>query len=100
MIKEMKPLTMVETKNLIEKNEGKAEVAEHLKKFIKLKTKDVEEMRVELNNLKNHKIREEYLVKIIDFLPETAAEINKIFIEVSLDENEIKQIIEIVKKFK
>lgn len=96
----MKPLTLVETKKLIEDNQGKEEVAEYLKKFIKLKSKDVEEMRKELESLDNHKVRPEYIVKVIDFLPQTSSEVNKIFTDISLDENEIKQIIDIVKKYK
>ena len=44
--------------------------------------------------------QKEYIIKVIDFLPEDASDVNKIFTEVSLDENEIKQITEIVKKHK
>ena len=96
----MKPLTLVETKILVEKNEGKEEMKPYFKKFIKLKIKDVEEMRKDLEALDNHKIRAEHVVKIIDFLPQDASDLNKIFTDISLDENEIKQITEIVAKYK
>ena len=42
----------------------------------------------------------EHVAKIIDFLPEDASDLNKIFTDVSLDENEIKQIKDIVAKYK
>jgi len=100
MIKEMKPLTLVEAKKIVDENEGMESLALYFKKYIKLKMKDVEEMRKEISDLKNHKIKEDHIVKIIDFLPEDASEVNKIFTDVSLDENEIKQITAIVAKHK
>jgi DNA-directed RNA polymerase subunit F len=39
------------------------------------------------------------MIKIVDFLPENAEEVNKIFNEVSLNEEEINKILEIVKKY-
>jgi DNA-directed RNA polymerase subunit F len=100
MIKEMKPLTLVETKKLVEENEGMESLAPYFKKYIKVKAKDVAEMRKELSDLDNHKMKGEHIVKIIDLLPEDASEIGKIFTDVSLDENEIKQVIDIVSKYK
>jgi len=96
----MKPLTLVEAKKIVDENEGMESLALYFKKYIKLKMKDVEEMRKEISDLKNHKIKEDHIVKIIDFLPEDASEVNKIFTDVSLDENEIKQITAIVAKHK
>lgn len=94
----MKPLSMIEAKEIVEKHSENLEIREHFKKFCKIKLKQAEEIRKELESMDNHKIRQEHIVKIIDFLPEDASDLNKIFTEVSLDENEIKQIIEIVKK--
>ena len=97
----MKPLTLIETKNIAEAHGAEIDnMKPYFKKFVKLKEKDVEEMRKELGDLNNHKIRQEHIVKIIDFLPEDASELNKIFTDVGLDENEIKQITDVVKKFK
>ena len=96
----MKPLSMEETRQLVKAHEGKEEVEAFLKRFITLKPKDVQEMRKEIEGLNNVKINQEYLVKIIDFLPEDASDINKIFTDISLDEDEIKQILDIVKKYK
>ncbi|MBI2124317.1 hypothetical protein HYT92_00855, partial [Candidatus Pacearchaeota archaeon] len=46
------------------------------------------------------KLKPENIAKIIDFLPEDASDINKIFIDTGLDENETAKIIEIVKKYR
>jgi DNA-directed RNA polymerase subunit F len=100
MIKEMKPLSMAEAKEIIEKHSENEEIQKHFKKFIKIKAEKSKELRKEVENLNNHKIRENEIVKIIDFLPEDASDLNKIFTDVSLDENEIKQIKEIVRKYR
>lgn len=100
MIKEMKPLTMQEAQEIAKANDGREEIFPYFKRFIQLKAKDSMEMRKDLEGLDNHKIRAEHVVKIIDFLPEDASDLNKIFTDVSLDENEIKQITEIVAKYK
>jgi len=96
----MRPLTLKEAQELVKANEGQEEIIPYFKKFVKLKAKEVAEMKKELEELNNHKIKSEHIVKIIDFLPEDASDVNKIFTEISLDENEIKQITDIVKKFK
>jgi len=100
MIKNMEPITLAEAKKLVEDNEGREDVKGYFKKFMKLKEKDALEIKKELEGLNNHKIRKENITKIIDFLPEDASDVNKIFIDVSLEENEIKQITDIVAKYK
>ena len=46
------------------------------------------------------KLKQEHIVKIVDLLPEDALDLNKIFTDVSLDEDETTKILEIVKKYK
>lgn len=100
MIKEIRPLTMAEAKKISEGNGEKEEIKDYFKKFLKLKYKEADEMEKELKGLNNHKIKEEHIVKIVDLLPESASEINRIFTDVGLDEKEIKQIAEIAAKYK
>jgi|SRR3989338_159416 len=100
MIKEMKPLSLAEAKQLIEDNGGNEIAEEYLKKFNKLKVKEAQELRKEIEALDNHKIKSEQVVKIVDFLPEDASDVNKIFTDISLDDNEIKQVTAIVAKYK
>ena len=45
------------------------------------------------------KINDENIAKIIDILPENEVDLNKIFIDVVLDEDETKKILETVKEF-
>jgi len=99
MIKSMKPLSLIEAKELVGESENK-QLEQHLKRFIKLKKQEAGKLRKELEELENLKIKGEYIVKIIDLLPEDASDVNKIFVDVSLDENEIKQILEIVGKYR
>ena len=46
------------------------------------------------------KLKTENISKIIDIIPENAEDLNKIFTEVGLDEDETKKILEAVKQFK
>ena len=98
MIHEQKPLSLVEVKKITESLEEKKDISDYLKKFIKVDLKKAEEMKKELLSLNNLKIKEEDIVKIIDLMPETASEVNKIFTDVSLTEDQINKILEIVKK--
>ena len=98
MITEMKPLSMAESKELIG-DEGKdKEIAVFIKKFSKLDGKKAGELRNALESLELMKLKDEHIAKIIDLLPEDSSDINKIFIDVSLDEEEINKLLETVKK--
>ena len=46
------------------------------------------------------KVNERDIVKIIDLIPENAEELNKIFTDVGLNEDETTKILETVKEFK
>ncbi|MFA5992318.1 MAG: hypothetical protein WC796_01280 [Candidatus Pacearchaeota archaeon] len=100
MIKQMKPLSLIEAKKIVNENQENEELNEYFKKFTKLKEKEALELKKEIEGLDNHKIKSDHVVKIVDFLPEDASDLNKIFIDMSLDDNEIKQILEIVSKYK
>ncbi|OGJ13366.1 hypothetical protein A3K82_00550 [Candidatus Pacearchaeota archaeon RBG_19FT_COMBO_34_9] len=101
MIKNNEPLSMAEINEYVKKDEeSETEIIGFIKKFNKLKAKEAKELRNEIENLNIIKIKQENTVKIIDILPETSEELNKIFIDVSLDEDETKKILEAIKKFK
>ncbi|MFA5071463.1 MAG: hypothetical protein WC511_03805 [Candidatus Pacearchaeota archaeon] len=101
MIKNSEPLSMAEVVELVEKeNEDELEIIGFIKKFNKLKPKDAKNLKQSLNELKLIKIKADYVAKIIDVLPETAEELNKIFVDVSLDEDETKKILDTIKQFK
>jgi DNA-directed RNA polymerase subunit F len=101
MIKNSEPLSMAEVIEYVNKSEdSEAGIMGFIKKFNSLKAKDAKELRKEIESLGIVKIRPEYTVKLIDLLPETADELNKIFVDVSLEEDETKKILEAIKKFK
>ncbi len=99
MILDLKPLTLVQVQEFTKDLDEKPELKGYLKKFVKLKAKNAEALFGELKDLKNHKLKDEFVVKIIDVLPRDAEALNKIFIEVSLDEKETNEVLEIVKKY-
>lgn len=101
MIKNSEPLSMAEVAEYVKKNdENETEIIGFIKKFNKLKLKEARELKKEIEALGIIKIKQEYAIKMIDLLPETAEELNKIFVDVSLEEDETKKILETIKKYK
>ncbi|MDP7520806.1 MAG: hypothetical protein QF567_01070 [Candidatus Pacearchaeota archaeon] len=98
MIKDMQPISMAESLEYIKKGETGA--TGFIKKFVKLNPKDASELKDKLNKLDLMKLKEEHIAKIIDIFPENAEDLNKIFVGVSLNEDETKKILETVKEFK
>ena len=101
-INELKPLSMAEAKEIAEASESETskKLVLFIKKFSKLNSKEARELRKELEEMDVSKLKEEYIVKIMDILPEDAQDLNKIFIDTSLDENEINKILGAVKKYR
>ena len=98
-VTEERPITMAEVVSLA----GDSEKAEEIKKFIKsFNNMDVAkaiEMKEELKALDLIKLKDEHIVKIIDFVPKDASELNKVIIEVSLDSDEVAKILEVTGKY-
>lgn len=99
MILDLKPLNLAEVKELVKDLEDKGEILDYLKKFGKLSKDDAEKLSGELRALDNLKIKESHLVKVVDLLPTDNSSVNKIFNDVSLDEKEINEILEIVRRY-
>ena len=101
MINKIEPISAPESLGYLEKKDEKdAKVIAFIKKFTELDGKDGKKMREKLKDLNNIKIDEAGASKIIEILPEKPEEVNKIFTEVSLTEDETNKIIEAVKEFK
>ena len=101
----MTPLNMQETKKILgsikdDSSERKKKTEVFIKKFSKIKPEKAEELKKELIGLGLLKVKEEDIAKIIDLLPEDALDLNKIFVDVALDEDETKKILETIKKYK
>ena len=76
------------------------EIIGFIKKFIKINPKDAKELRKNIEELGLIKVNSEQISKIIDLMPEDEESLNKIFVDINLDEDETKKILETIKKFK
>ncbi len=95
----MKPLSLAEVNELIGDIDERKDLKDYIKRFGNLSKEDSVKLSEEVRGLDNMKVKEEHVVKIADFVPKTAEELNKIFTDVSLDEEECNKILEIVKDY-
>jgi DNA-directed RNA polymerase subunit F len=99
MIKNRIPLSMIEAEEYTKDNENSAELNKFIKKFARIDLKKAKELHSKLQELNLMKLKSDYISKIIDILPETNEDINKIFADISLDENESQKILDTVKEY-
>lgn len=101
MIKNQKPLSMVEVLKYVKKDkELGVELAGFIKKFTKIDAKKAQELKEKLLGLDLMKMKEDHITKITDLMPENSEDLNKIFVGISLDEDEKGKILETIKEFK
>jgi DNA-directed RNA polymerase subunit F len=99
MIINKKPLSLAEAKCYLGQGECKKPVESYLKTFIRISEEKAEKLAEEMRALNNLKIKEENIMKVVDFLPRDSEDVNKIFNEVNLTEDETNAILGIVKKY-
>lgn len=100
MILDRTPLNLNEVQDLlkdIDAGERGEEMEMYMKKFLKTKPAQAKKIREKLETLDMIKVKREHIVKIIDLLPQDATDLNKIFVDVSLTEDETNKILEIIK---
>ncbi len=95
MIIEKKALSIAEAKEFVD--DENAEIKSFIKKFVETKSETAETMKEKLTALDLLKVKDEQIVKLIDFLPATDEEVLKICS--GFNEDEIKKILEIIKEF-
>jgi DNA-directed RNA polymerase subunit F len=98
-VKEERPITMAEVVSLVGDSEKSEEIKKFIKKFNKMDVKKAGEFVEELKALDLIKLKNEHIVKIVDFVPKDASELNKVIIEVSLDSDEVAKILEVTGKY-
>ena len=98
-IKQQTPLTLAEVADLAGDSATEVKIKSFVKKFVKMNVKKAKEMKEELKKLGVLKLKDENLVKIVDFTPEDAVDLNKVLPEVSLNQEEVNKILEVVKKY-
>ncbi len=99
MIITKKPVTLVEVKEIVKDLEDRQPIQDYLKTFTLLSKDKAEKLKDELLSLNSLRIKEEDIVKLIDFVPKDKEDVNKIFIDTSLGDEEINAILEITKKY-
>ena len=80
--------------------DSEVEVKGFIKKFVKSKPEEAKEMRKKIEALDLLKLKPDHISKIIDLMPENDESLNKVFTDVSLDEDETKKILDIIKEYK
>ncbi|MEK6856130.1 MAG: hypothetical protein AABX66_03170 [Nanoarchaeota archaeon] len=98
MILSSKPLAIVEAADFAKGGDGTRSVDKYFKDFVKADLNQAKKIREALVALNNPKIKESSIVKVIDFLPVDSEDVHKIFNDVSLSEEEVNTILNIVKK--
>ena len=103
MILDRTPLNMNEVEETLKDvadSDKKQEIELFFKKFLKTKPSQAKKIKEELEKLDSIKIKRGHVVKIVDLLPADASDLNKIFTDVSLNEDENNKILEIIKNSK
>ena len=101
MIKENNSLSIVEALEYADsKNESEAKIKKFMGNFKKLDIKEAKNLREKIKGMELLKVGDSHISKIIDLVPENKEDLNKIFTEVSLDEDESKQILDAIEEFK
>jgi len=103
MILDRTPINMNEVQEIIadiDDSPKKEEMELFLKKFMKAKPNQAKKIKEEVEALDSIKVKRDHVVKIVDLLPGDASDLNKIFTDVSLNEEETNKILEIVKNSK
>ena len=98
-IKEETPITMAEVVALAGDSEKGTAIKKFIKNFNKMSVEKAMEMKKELEVLNLIKLKNVHIVKIVDFMPTDASELNKVIVDVSLDEGEINKILDVIKKY-
>lgn len=98
MIHNKTPLTLAFVQDAVQHLEETKPVVLYLKKFNKRSKTEAEKLMADIRALNNLKLREETIVKIVDFCPQDTEDLNKIVLDVSLNEEESNAILALVKK--
>ncbi|HLC53526.1 MAG TPA: hypothetical protein VJK03_03200 [Candidatus Nanoarchaeia archaeon] len=92
------PVALAQVKEYLKDVDENKPIVAYCKAFSKHSSGDAAKIMSALRDLNNPKMREELIVKILDLVPQDAEDLNKIFLEVSLTEEEANAILALVKK--
>ncbi len=98
MIEKSQSLSMSESMEYLNGEED-SEMKGFMNKFVKLSVEDARKLRKEIEEMDLLKVRASHISKIINLMPQSKEELNKIFTDVSLEEDEITKILDTIKKY-
>jgi len=107
-IEEKKPVPLAVVKTMLKNRKEEGDLIleqktafEHAKKFAKLTDKQSEKLVEDLKELGIRRLKDEQIVTIVDFLPQTAEDVKLITSNTttSLKSAEIEKMLEVIKKF-
>ena len=106
-ILEEKPVSMVELKKEMEKEKKEepnfrvVRTKEYLSQFVVLDIKKAQELREKIEKLKIPRLKEEYIIKILDILPTRVEDLKSILqaYTITITNDNIKRIVETVKPY-
>lgn len=97
MIKKSEPLTLPEVISLSGDTEKEKAVNDFIKEFVSMKPEKAKELKEKLAGLDIIKLKPRHIVKIIDFMPQDAEDLNKIISDASLNQEEISKVLQTIK---
>ena len=99
MILDQKPISLAEVKEYVKNTDENKQMTDYLRKFGKLSKDKADSLIKEIKAINNPKINEIGVIKIADILPQDAEELNRLFSEVNLTEEEANAILNVVKNY-
>lgn len=90
---------MAEAQALLADREETKAVKDYFEKFTKLSQDKSLDLQKEIEKIGNIKLKHTHIVKIADFLPRDAEDVHKIVNDVSLTEQEVAAILDVVKGY-
>jgi len=80
--------------------EQHGETMSFIKGFTKMSFAKAKELRIKLEELNLIKLNREQVSKLIELMPESKEEMNKVLTETNLDEDETNKVLQTIKEFK
>lgn len=80
--------------------ERETEVKKFIENFVSIDSGKAKKLKEKIEGLDLLKIKPEHIANIIDIMPKNGDDLNKIFNDVSLDEDEKNKILQTIEEFK
>jgi len=98
VINKKTPLTLAEVANLAGDSEREMKIKTFIKQFKPLTVEKAIKLKNELKGLDLIKLKDDHIVKLVDFMPEDVSDLNKVLVDVSFDQEEVAKILDTIKK--